>query len=54
MNYITGICKDCKHSKNCISSNRGLACNLYKSIKAEKLEKRQAEYERVSRNLKGE
>lgn len=49
---ILGICKDCKLSKHCLSSNRGLACNRYRSVEAEKLEKRQAEMERILRSLK--
>lgn len=53
MNYITGICKDCKQSKCCISASRGLACNLYKSIKVEQERLRKAEQERILKFLRG-
>ena len=41
---VYGICKDCKRQKWCISGSRGIQCNYYISIKAER-QKRNEEYQ---------
>lgn len=51
-NQVFGICRDCKRQKHCLSSSRGLACNLYISIKAEREQRRKEEQQRILRNLK--
>ena len=53
-NQVFGICRDCKRQKHCLSASRGLACNQYISIKAEREQRKKEEQQRILRNLKGE
>ena len=51
-NEVCGICMDCKRQKKCMSASRGLACNLYISIKAERQRLRKEYQDEIIRNLK--
>ena len=51
-NELYGICKDCKRQKWCISGSRGIQCNYYISIKAERQRLRKEYQDEIIRNLK--
>ena len=51
-NEVCGICKDCKRQKWCISGSRGIQCNYYISIKAEREKQRKEYQDEIIRNFK--
>ena len=51
-NEVCGICMDCKRQKWCVSSSRGIQCNCYISIKAEREKQRKEYQDEIIRNLK--